>query len=245
MRLGVVIVLAVLGVGGIAWAVFVAGKGAPAMHGSAPQAAAALPAPATVALPTPATEGAVSVEQALCRRRSVRSYADSALKLREVGQLLWAAQGITDPRRGFRTAPSAGALYPLEVYLVAGKVEGLAQGVYRYGPQGHSLSLWQSGDVRSSLCSAAYDQDQIRAAPALLCITAVYGRTRAKYGAKAERFAQIETGHAGQNVCLQAVALGLASCVTGGFDDGQVSAVLRLPEGEAPLVIIPVGRPRT
>jgi SagB-type dehydrogenase family enzyme len=198
---------------------------------------------AVIALPGPRTQGTRSLEEVLAARRSVRSYARSPLTLAEVGQLLWASQGITDPE-GRRTAPSAGALYPLEVYLAAGAVEGLAPGVYRYDPQGHHLLPTGEGDRRASLATAAGGQQWVRDGAAVVVLAAVFARTEKKYGARAERYVHLEAGHAGQNVCLEATALGLATVVVGAFDDRAVQRALGLPAAEEPLVLLPVGRRR-
>lgn len=195
-----------------------------------------------IRLPPPRRDGALSVEEALRRRRSVRSYAEGPLTLAEVGQLLWAAQGVTGPD-GKRTAPSAGALYPLEVFLVAGRVEELETGVYRYRPAGHELLRCAEGDRRRDLAGATR-QGWIGTGPAILIVAAVYERTEVKYGARAERYVPIEAGAAGENVYLQATALGLGTVMVGAFDDRVVREVLTLRAEEEPLLLMPVGRGR-
>ncbi|UCE90623.1 MAG: SagB/ThcOx family dehydrogenase [Pseudomonadota bacterium] len=197
---------------------------------------------ATIVLPPPARDGGVTVEQALSARRSVRAWAKAPLTLAQTGQLLWAAQGVTHSD-GLRTAPSAGALYPLEIYVVAGAVEGLVSGTYRYLPQQHALQATGEGDDRAALASAAYQQGWLAAAPAIIVIAAVPKRTARKYGARAERYVAIEAGHAAQNVYLQAEALGLGTTLVGAFADRQVSSILGLPKGERPLCLLPVGKP--
>jgi SagB-type dehydrogenase family enzyme len=197
-----------------------------------------------IALPTPRTNSETSLEAALLGRRSVRSYRDEPLALAEIGQLLWAAQGITDPARGYRTAPSAGALYPLEVYLVAGKVEGLPSGVYRYNPGAHSLTLVKEGDQRDALYGAALRQAPVRQAPAVLVIANVYERTTGKYGERGVRYVHLEAGHAAQNALLQAVALGLGAVVIGAFDDDGVRQAVEMLPAEQPLYVVPVGKSR-
>lgn len=195
-------------------------------------------------LPKPELPGAVSVEEALLRRRSVRDYADDPLTLQEVSQLLWAAQGETDPR-GFRTAPSAGALYPLELYLVAARVEGLSPGVYKYWPAQHELALVAVGDVCGELATAALGQSFVRRAPINLVFSAVYERTTKKYGHRGRQYVHMEVGHAAQNVYLQVVSLKLGTVVVGAFHDDAVKRVLSLPDDEEPLYIMPVGKVRT
>jgi SagB-type dehydrogenase family enzyme len=160
-----------------------------------------------------------------------------------VAQLAWAAQGVTETR-GRRTAPSAGALYPLELLVVAGSVEGLEPGVYRYRPSGHSLLELTRGDVRAALAAAALGQEWMADAPCVLVLGAVYERTTGKYGARGERYVHIEVGLAAQNTQLQATALGLGSVVVGAFDDGRVRTRLGLGSDERPLALLPVGRRR-
>jgi SagB-type dehydrogenase family enzyme len=207
---------------------------------------AALPSPsaaAAVGLPAAALKGRVSVEAALQSRRSVRQYADRPLALGELGQLLWSAQGVSSAA-GLRTAPSAGALYSLEVYVAAGAVENLAPGVYHYQPRGHTLAAGTPGDVRTELAAAALGQPWVARAPATLLLAAVFDRTRRRYGDRGTMYVQMEAGHAAQNVLLQAVALGLAGVPVGAFDDRRVARVMSLLAGEQPLYLLPVGRPR-
>jgi SagB-type dehydrogenase family enzyme len=189
-------------------------------------------------LPVPRLEGPLSLEEALRGRRSVRAFTDTALTLDEIGQLLWAAQGITDPR-GYRTAPSAGALYPLEVYAVT------PEGVFHYEPVNHALVSLSGEDVRGSLAAAALGQQPILDSPLILTITAVFERTEVKYGSeRGPRYVYLEAGHAAQNVLLEAVALGLGAVPIGAFDDAEVMQVLGLPPDHLPLYLIPVGNPR-
>ena len=196
-----------------------------------------------IELPEPRVDGDVSLEQCLIKRRSVRDYSGKPLALAEVSQLLWAAQGITADR-GYRTAPSAGALYPLEVYVIAGNVEDLTAGIYRYNPQKHELIMTAAGDIRAQLSSAALEQTAVKDGAIGLVFTAVYQRTTKKYGDRGIRYVHMETGHAAQNVCLQAAAMGLGVVTIGAFHDDQISTLLNLPEDEVPLYIIPVGRRR-
>lgn len=206
-------------------------------------AATAMETGQRITLPAAETDPEMSVSEALEERRSIREFSCEGLGLEEVSQLLWAAQGLTN-RRGFRTAPSAGALYPLELYVVAGDVEGLSPGVYRYRPGKHDLVLVVSGDLRKPLGSAAIGQDWVQRAPAVLVITGVYERTMTKYGQRGQRYVHMEVGHAAQNVYLQATASGLGTVMVGAFDDKQVQALLGLPADHEPLGLMPVGRPR-
>jgi SagB-type dehydrogenase family enzyme len=192
-------------------------------------------------LPEPRATGPVSVEQALGQRRSVRQFGAAPLSLAEVAQLLWAAQG-QNRRDGGRTAPSAGALYPLEIYLLAGRVEGLPAGVYRYLPSRHELAQVVEGDRRAALCSAALEQDWFRDAPAVVVIAAVDARTAGKYGQRATRYVDFEAGCASQNLALQAVAAGLGTVVVGAFDDAAVARLVGLRDDERPVALMPVGR---
>jgi SagB-type dehydrogenase family enzyme len=196
-----------------------------------------------VRLPAPQRDGKVAVERCLAIRRSVRAYREDALKLAELSQLLWAAQGMTGGDR-LRTAPSAGALYPLEVYVLAGNVEGLTAGIYKYRPERHDLMRVAQQDRRRALAEAALGQQFIAQAPAVFVIAGVYERTARRYGERAPRYVHIEVGHAGQNICLQAVALGLGSVPVGAFRDPEVKRVAGLADDESPLYIIPVGRAR-
>jgi len=191
-----------------------------------------------LALPAPRREGVLSLEAALQRRRSIRSFTSETLATAQIGQLLWAAQGVTDPQ-GFRTAPSAGALYPLECYVVT------ATGAFHYEPARHRLQPRADNDLRGALAAAALGQEAVAAAPAVVVIAAVYERTARKYGNdRARRYATLEAGHAAQNVLLEAVALGLGGVPVGAFDDGEVARLLDLGSGETPLYLIPVGHPR-
>ncbi len=195
-----------------------------------------------VQLPEPRLESGTSVESALHGRRSVREFTEQPLDLAAASQLLWAAQGITDPE-GKRTAPSAGALYPLEVFVVAGKVNGLPAGVYRYRPHGHGLLSVAQGDTRANLAAVALEQDWLASAPMTIVLAAVEERTLGRYKGRAERYVQIEVGHAAENVHLQAIALGLGTVVVGAFDDAEVKRVLSLRPNEQPVCLMPVGRP--
>lgn len=195
-----------------------------------------------IILPLPATAGEVSVEEALLKRRSVREYQNQPLSLQEASQVLWSAQGITDAQKGSRTAPSAGALYPLEIYLIAKKVEGLEIGLYHYLPQNHSLAKILDIDLSEQIAQAALGQMFIAKAPAILVISAVPARTSQKYGERAMRYVYMEAGHSAQNIYLQAESLGLGTVTVGAFEDQEVSRLLNFSENEIPLYIMPIGR---
>jgi SagB-type dehydrogenase family enzyme len=192
-------------------------------------------------LPAPRHEGIVSVEHALFIRRSIRRYKDEPLSLLQISQLLWSAQGVSSSN-GYRTSPSAGALYPLEVYVVAGKIHDLAAGIYKYIIHDHALLRTAVGDPREELCQAALNQRSIADAPAVLLFSAVNARITRVYGERGIRYVFMELGHAAQNVCLQAVALGLGTVVIGAFRDAEVKTIAALPGDEQPAYLIAVGR---
>ncbi len=191
-------------------------------------------------LPSPRLESPISLEMTLHGRRSVREFSRASLTLDQVSQLLWAAQGITS-NDGFRTSPSAGALYPLEAYLVVGNVRNLSPGLYRYRPATHDLELKAGGDLRAALADASLGQEAVRDAAAVLVLTAVPERTKVKYGVRGERYVDFEVGHAAQNVLLQAVALDLGAVPVGAFDDAKVQQLLDLSKAEHPRYLIPLG----
>lgn len=190
-----------------------------------------------IRLPEVAAKGRMSVEEAIGRRRSVRDYADRPLDLRQIGALCWSAQGLTDKARRLRAAPSAGATYPLVLYVVT------KDGVFRYVPERHALTRHRAEDVRLRLQAAALEQEWVGAAPAVFVLAAEMARTVRRYGARAERYVWMEVGHAAQNLLLQAVALGLAGVPVGAFDDEDVAAVLGLSPSERPMYLVPVGYP--
>lgn len=213
-----------------------------AMLASTPAPAGAA-SPAELALPAPVRHGRMSLEETLAQRRSLRSFAAAPLTLAEAAQLLWAAQGISGAQGG-RTAPSAGASYPLTLYLVAGRIDGLRSGVHRYLPQRHGLVAVADGDLRAAVAAAAFGQQWLRDAPALLVIAAQPARTAARYGARAERYIAIEAGAAAQNILLQAVALGLGATLVGAFDAAALRDSVPVAEDEQLLAILPVGHAR-
>jgi SagB-type dehydrogenase family enzyme len=198
----------------------------------------------TIKLPAVKLKGAISLEEALFKRRSVRGYSQEALTIEEISQLLWAAQGITERTRGLRTAPSAGALYPLEIHVVSGSITGLAKGVYQYRPREHGLLKVSDDDVRRKLSNAALDQESVRDAPAVLVFSAVIERTAVKYGTRATRYVHMELGHAAQNVSLQATAMNLGAVTVGAFYDDDVKSIMGMDTGESALYIMPIGRPK-
>lgn len=197
----------------------------------------------TISLPQPKTSNQVSLEEVINKRRSRRDFTNQNLSLDEVSQILWAAQGVTDKEKGFRSAPSAGALYPIELYLTVGKegAEDLAAGVYHFNPEKFTLERHLSGDLRQDLREAALGQTAISQTPASLVITAVLERTTQKYGERGKRYVYMEAGHVAQNVYLQVESLGLGTVSIGAFDDQWVKQVLSLSDETQPLYIMPIG----
>jgi SagB-type dehydrogenase family enzyme len=198
------------------------------------------PSTSLTLLPTPIYKSKTSIEEALKSRRSVREYKEGPITLQQVSQLLWAAQGITSVN-GFRTAPSAGALYPLEIYIVSGNVLNLPAGVYHYVPANHALELITAGDGRMDLTRAAQNQDSIKLAVADIVIAANYKKTTVKYGNRGTRYVDMEAGHVAQNISLQVVSLKLGTVTIGAFNNSVVKSVLNLPQEEEPLYIMPIG----
>lgn len=192
----------------------------------------------TIELPPPQTDGGMSTESAIAARRSIRSYADRPLSMAEISQLCWSMQGITEEQRNLRAAPSAGATYPLELYVAT------ADGVFRYIPDGHKLAKHMSDDVRGNLRRAALGQEMLEQAPAVFIIAADIRRTAGRYGERAKRYVLIEVGHAAQNLLLQAVSLELASVPIGAFDDNAIGEAIDLPPGQQAFYLLPVGYPR-
>jgi len=210
----------------------------------------------TIKLPSPQLKGEVSLEETILRRRSVRRYRAEPLSLSQLSQILWSAQGITGTS-GFRAAPSAGATYPLEIFVFIGQqsiissevpigsgqaLKELQAGIYHYEADAHLLSLHKAADLRPDLARAALDQEFIIEAPVVIVICALYDRTSRVYGRRGERYVNIEVGHVGENIHLQALALGLATVEVGAFHDEEVRKVLGVDEQIKPLYIMPVGK---
>jgi SagB-type dehydrogenase family enzyme len=209
------------------------------------------PAGPVIALPAPRFEGTVSVEAALKNRRSIREYVDKPLTLAEVSQLLWAAYGITKTgdnmpaflRGGLRTAPSAGARYPLDLYLVAFNVTGLPAGIYWYDSEKHQLMRVVEGDTRKSVSEAAFDQVMFKTAAAAIVYSAVYERSMVKYGQRGrDRYVCMDLGHSAENVYLQAYALKIGTVAVGAFTDLWLKKACGMTRPEEPLYIMPLGK---
>ena len=194
-------------------------------------------------LPDPTTDGDVSLERTIHQRRTIRSFNGKALTLKQLSQLFWAAQGITESRGFKRAAPSAGALYPMDIYgaVGGGCIETLNPGVYLYEPATHSFSLIQKGDSRRDIAMASLGQMWMSYAPITLVITAEYSRIMGKYGQRGVRYAMIEAGHIGQNIFLQSQAIGLKAGIVGAFEDQKVIHVMGIKDTHEPLLLMPVG----
>ncbi len=198
-----------------------------------------------VYLPLPRIRGNMSLEEAIAYRRSIREYKNQPLTLFQLSQILWAAQGLTETKWKFRASPSAGATYPLEVYVVVGKngVEGLKAGIYVYDPFTHTLRLIKEGDVREELYEACLRQQWVRDAPVNIVVVAEYERTTKVYGERGIRYVHMEVGHVGQNIYLEATALGLGTVAVGAFYDDMVREIIGLPTNKHPLYVMPIGVP--
>ena len=189
----------------------------------------------TIELPGPQVISDVSLEESINNRRSVREFEDKGLSLKEISQLLWSAQGITDQERGFRSIPSAGALYPLEIFVVSDA------GIYRYIPENHEISCLFEFDKRLELAEACVSQDFISDAPASIIITGILSKTEKKYGERALRYVYLEAGHCCQNILLQATAIGLGAVPVGAFYDTEILKILGLDDSYTPIYVIPIG----
>jgi len=194
-------------------------------------------------LPKPKFKGSMSVEETIKKRRTERSFVSITLSQQQLSQILWAAQGITEEGGFKRSIPSAGALYPLNIFAVVGKegVDDVQAGVYQYQPAHHQIKCVIPGDLRKKLAEAALSQMWISRAPITIVITAEYERTTEKYGKRGVRYIHMEVGHAGQNIFLQAESLNLGAGIVGAFEDERVKDILKLPDEYVPLLIMPVG----
>lgn len=198
----------------------------------------------SIPLPAPNKKSGIPVSEAIENRKSIRHYSNEPLSLNEISQLLWSAGGVTcDGLTGpSRSYPSAGACHPLEIYIIVGNVTGLENGFYHYNWDTNTLQLKSRGDKRRTLSQAAWSQPMIVRAPISIIFTGIFPRTTKKYGDRGERYIYMDTGHAGQNIYLQATSMGLGTVAIGAFQDDKVSQVLNLPKEEKPLYIMPVGK---
>ncbi len=193
-------------------------------------------------LPKPKNINTISLHQALAHRRSVRAYQDKPLNLQEISELAWAAQGITSSRMGGRTAPSAGALYPLELYIVVKRARDFEAGVYHYLPKDHKLVQLSKQKVSRQLANAALGQMFISEAPVILVITGNYSVTTSKYRERGIRYVHMEAGHVAQNIYLQAESLDLGTVTVGAFVDDKIKDTLHLPQAQTPFYLMPIGK---
>lgn len=194
-----------------------------------------------IELPEPSYDSDFSVEKALLERKSIREYSDETLSLKELSQILWAAQGITR-KDGKRTTPSAGATYPLELYVLVDNVDNLEKGIYHYIPKNHTLDKISNDNLYDKISGIALNQKHVSSAPLLIVITAFYERTTNQYGDAGIRYVFMETGHAAQNIYLQATSLELGTVVVGSFNIDQLRTAMGLPINELPLYLMPVGK---
>ena len=200
----------------------------------------------TYILPSPKTDGTVSVERALQNRRSQRNFVDKAISAENLSQILWAAYGITQPRPdlrgGLRAAPSAGAMYPFEIYVIITKVNGIETGVYKYISEEHKIVRTIDKDISDEFTAAALGQTFVKEAPVNIFYCAIYSRMTKRYGDRGrDRYVCMDLGHSAQNVYLQATALNLGTCAIGAFSDDKIAEIMQLPEEEIPLYIMPLG----
>lgn len=195
----------------------------------------------TIKLPPPILKGKHSLEEVLFRRRSIRSYRREPIPLGYISQLMWAGQGITS-REGFRTAPSAGALYPMELFLIVEHAH-IPEGIYHYLVHSHALELWRRGSFVKAIGTASLNQEWVLNAPALIVVAGVPERTAIKYGPRALRYVILEAGHVAQNIALQATALGLGTVPVGAFYDGEIRSILGVDESVEIFYVMPIGFP--
>ncbi len=186
------------------------------------------PAGARVALPAFTPDRPMMLDETLHRRRSVRAFRAKPLSLGQLGYLLWASTGIQRAERGyeFRTAPSAGALYPIETYIIANEVRDLEAGLYHYAIRDHQLERLRAGSLGRETTAAALGQDMCAMAPAVFAWTAIFARCTWKYGQRAYRYVYLDAGHIAENLALAAVSLGLGTCQIGALFDDEVNKLL-------------------
>jgi len=195
-----------------------------------------------ITLPAPMIQSSTSIEKAIKERRSVRSYKNIPLSIEEISQLLWAGQGITDPISKYRSYPSAGALYPLELYIVINKAKSIEKGFYKYDPNKHALIKITERNITDEITQAALNQEFIKESAIIFIYTAITSKTTSRYGERGLRYIYMEAGHAAQNIYLQSVSLKIGVVVIGAFKDQEIKKIMNLKEDEIPLYIIPAGK---
>jgi SagB-type dehydrogenase family enzyme len=195
-----------------------------------------------IKLPAPVKTGGMPLVEALGVRRTVRRFASRPVDLGRISQLLWGADGASD-HRGLRTSPSAGATYPLDLYLVVGErgVKELPAGVYHYQVAAHALTPVAPGDARDAVARASLHQSWMAEAPVMVVITGEYRRCAARYGERGVRYTHMEAGNVSQNLFLAAEALGLGAGIVGAFEDKTLTQAAKLPPAHEPLLVMPVG----
>lgn len=200
------------------------------------------PQSSVILLPEPVPNCDISIEEVIESRRSIRTFSLESISLTELARLLHSAQGITSDY-GFRAAPSAGATFPLSVFVIAENVDSLEAGIYAYEPSNESLTAVRMGHFLDELSEAALGQSCVRDAPAVIAITAEYSITTSVYGNRGKTYVHMEAGHVSQNIYLQCTAMGLGTVAVGAFSDNAIRDILNLAENETPLYLMPVGRP--
>lgn len=221
--------------------------GRPLLWHAKPETYKFYPKASKIKLEPPHKEGGMSLWQAIKKRRSIRNFRDEPVDQTTLSQLLWASQGITRESMGyeFRTCPSAGALYPVETYLVIHNIKGVGPGIYHYAVKDHELEQLQIGDFRNAVALASLDQDMAFAASVVFIWTAVFQRSKWKYNQRAYRYVYLDAGHIAQNLALAAVSLGLGTCQIGALYDDEVNSLLGIDgEEESVIYMTVVGRPR-
>ncbi len=193
-----------------------------------------------IKLPNPKLKSKISLEEAIIRRKSLRAYTKSPLSLKEISQLLFAGQGLLKESR--RTTPSAGAFYPIEIYLSALRITGLFSGLYQYLPNGHKLKKITSANRMAKLAEAAFGQIWVKNASAVIIICGDFKKTTGKYQDKGRDFVTMEAGHAAQNISLQAAALNLGILCVGGFNEEEVKKTLNIEKNKKVFYLMPVGK---
>ncbi|MFN4245095.1 MAG: SagB/ThcOx family dehydrogenase [Brevinematia bacterium] len=194
-----------------------------------------------IKLPDVKKDSNFSLETAIYKRRSIRNYSHKTLKIEDISTILWAGQGITLEKEGLRSVPSAGALYPIELYLVSYKVENLKPGVYKYFPHNHHIKLTKEGDFRESLFSACLLQEWIRECNASIVISAIFERTTKKYGERGKKYVYIEAGCVAQNIHLVSERLGIGTVIVGAFSENEVKKIISMEHNEIPIALMPLG----
>jgi len=195
-----------------------------------------------VALPVFEPDRLMTLDEILSERKSIRQYQPKPLTLGQLSYLLWASTGVqrAEGDHEFRTAPSAGALYPIETYIIANEVRDLEPGLYHYDIRNHELEQIGTGNLRGQVAAAALGQAMCAAAPAVFVWTAVFARSTWKYGQRAYRYIYLDAGHIAENLALAAVSLDLGTCQIGALFDNEVNSLLGVDGVEESVVYMSV-----